>query len=175
QHKIENGYDFEGSQIYEDTFNVYKKMAIPAGAILLMLLAFIGVIYMLSLFSIFGNPKEIQNFLESLALLQLSPEILAYYIIASAAINGITSVFGAGFIKMAHDVFHEKLPKFSTAFIYFTKLDGLKVFIFSLIVQIIFSSISLGLESIGLNLVNYFILILLHLLTLLVIPFIIFD
>ena len=175
QHKIENGYELNGNLVYEETFNTYKKMAIPAGAILLMLIIILGAIYMLSLFSIFENPEEIQTFLESLALLELSPEILAYYILASATINGITSVFGAGFIQMAHDVFHNKLPKFSTPFIYFTKVDGLKVFVFSLIIQIIFSSISLGLESIGLSLVNYFALILIHLLTLLVVPFIIFD
>jgi len=175
QNKIENGYNIEGNQIYDDTFNIYKKMAIPAGAILLMISIILGGIYMISLFSIFNDPTEIQSFLESLALLQLSPEILTYYVLASATINAFSSIFGAGFIKMARDVYHNELPKFGTAFSYFTKKEGLKVFAFSLILQIIFSSISLGLESIGLNLVNYFVLILIHLLTLLVVPFIIFD
>jgi len=175
QEKIEKGYDFEGNQVYEDTFNIYKKMAIPAGAILLLILMLFGGVYMVSLFTIFESPKEIQSFLQSLALLDLSPEITAYYILTSATINGIMAIFGAGFIKMARDVYHNELPKFGTAFSFFTKIEGLNVFIFTLILQIIFSSISLGLEYAGLSLVNYFVLILMHLLTLLVVPFIIFD
>lgn len=175
QQKIENGYNIDGNKIYDDTFNIFKKMAIPAGAILFMISMILVGVYMIMLFSLFNDPTEIQTFFESLALLQLSPEILAYYILVSAIINAIASIFGAGFIKMASDVYHNDLPRFSTAFSYFTKIEGLKVFAFSLILQIIFSSISLGLESIGLSLVNYFVLILLHLLTLLVVPFIIFD
>lgn len=175
QEKIAKGYQIEGGKIYEETFNIYKKIAIPAGAILFMLLAIFAIIYILLLFTIFESPEEIQVFLESLALLQLSPEIIIYYILASASINGIMSVFGAGFIKMAKDVHQGLLPKFSTPFLYFTKIEGLKVFIFTLIVQVLFSSITLILENIGLNLVNYFVLILLYLLTLLVVPFIIFD
>lgn len=175
QEKIAKGYQIEGGKIYEETFNIYKKIAIPAGAILFMLLAIFAIIYTLLLFTIFESPEEIQVFLESLALLQLSPEIIIYYILASSSINGIMSVFGAGFIKMAKDVYQGLLPKFSTPFLYFTKIEGLKVFIFTLIVQVLFSSITLILENIGLNLVNYFVLILLYLLTLLVVPFIIFD
>ena len=175
QEKIAKGYQIEGGKIYEETFNIYKKIAIPAGAILFMLLAIFAIIYILLLFTIFESPEDIQVFLESLALLQLSPEIIIYYILASASINGIMSVFGAGFIKMAKDVHQGLLPKFSTPFLYFTKIEGLKVFIFTLIVQVLFSSITLILENIGLNLVNYFVLILLYLLTLLVVPFIIFD
>lgn len=175
QNKIENGYQLDGNQVYEDTFNIYKKMAIPAGAILLMLIAIFGGIYILSLFSIFKNPQDIEHFLKSIALLELEPEIIIYYILVSASINALTSVIGAGFIKMARNVYHNELPKFGTVFIFFTKVEGLKVFAFSLILQIIFSCISLGLEFIGLSLVNYFVLILIHLLTLLVVPFIIFD
>lgn len=175
ENKIKNGYQIQGNKIYEETFNVYKKMALPAGAILFMLFVIIGIIYMISLFFIFGDPKEIKSFLESLALLQLSPEIIAYYILVSATINGIMSIFGAGFIRMAKDVYQNKLPKFTTPFIYFTKKEGLKVFIFTLIIQIIFSSISLVLENMGLKLLNYFVLILLYLLTLLVVPFLIFN
>lgn len=172
---IADGYEINTEQIYEDTFRIFKKMVFPAAAILLMLILLLGCIYMLALFSIFKTPQEIESFLQNLALLQFSPEILAYYLLASAAINGITSVFSAGFMKMAHDVYHNKLPKFGTPFTYFTKVEGFKIFVFSLLIQLIYNAISIGLESIGLPLVNFFILILLHLLTLLVVPFLIFE
>lgn len=175
QQKIENGYDFEGNQIYDDTFNIFKKMAIPAGAILFLLLILFGGIYTLTLFTIFEDPTKIEEFIQSLALLQLSPDILAYYILGSATINGIMAIFGAGFIKMARDVYHNELPKFSTPFIYFTKVEGLKVFAFTILIQVIYNAISLGLESIGLSMVGLFVMILMNLLTLLVVPFIIFD
>lgn len=175
QQKIENGYNIDGNQIYDDTFNIFKKMAIPAGAIIFLLLILFGGIYTLTLFTIFGDPTEIQVFLESLALSQLSPDILAYYILGSATINAIMSIFGAGFIKMAQDVYHNELPKFNTAFIYFTKIEGLKVFVFTLLVQVVYNAISLALDSIGLSMVGLFVMVLLNLLTLLVIPFIIFD
>lgn len=173
--KIENGYNIEGNQIYDDTFNIFKKMAIPAGAIIFLFLVLFAGIYTLTLFTIFEDPTKIQEFIESLALLQFSPEILAYYIFATAVLNAIMSIFGAGFIKMAHDVYHNQLPKFGTPFIYFTKVEGIKIFIFTIIVQVIYNAISLGLETIGLSMVGLFIMILINLLTLLVVPFIIFD
>lgn len=175
QQKIENGYHLESNKIYDDTFDIYKKMAVPAGAILFLLVILFGGIYTLTLFTIFKNPTELEQFFQSLALLELSPEILAYYIFASAVLNGLMSIFGAGLIKMAHDVYHNQLPKFSTPFIYFTKIEGIKIFMFTIVVQIIYNAISLGLETIGLSMVGIFIMVLINLLTLLVVPFIIFD
>lgn len=172
---IENGYNLDGLNLYNDTFQTYKKLAIPAGFIMLLLLILFGSVYMISLLSYFGNIKAVTSFLENLDPLAFSPQQLAYYILGTAAFNAITSLFSAGFIKMSRNVFHGALPKIGTVFSFFIKLDGLKIFAFTFVLQILYSYVSLVFQSYDLGLAGIFIFMLMHLLTLLVVPLIIFD
>jgi len=118
---------------------------------------------------------DIQTFLDNLSFLDFNFEILLLFNLGNAAINGIMGVIGAGFIKMAYDVYHNKLPKFGTVFSFFIKIEGLKVFLFSAFLHLLYNVLSLGLDFVGLSMVGIFLYLLIHVLTLLVIPFIIFD
>lgn len=172
---IENGYTIDGLNIYNETFQTYKKMVLPAGMIIFLIMIILTGIYTTVLFTYFNNPKEITDLLESFSVLNLSPANLLIYILVSAGINALFSIVSAGFLKMARDVFHDHLPKFGTVFKYFTKVEGIKIFIFTFIFHIVYSLISIFLELYGLSLAGLFVFILMHLLTILVIPFILFD
>lgn len=173
--RIENGYTIDSISLYKDTFDTFKRMFLPATLVMFLVSAVIFFMYLMVILIYFKTPQQALEKMEGFSLEQLENDELAVYFIINALLNALFSVVGAGFISLAKKVSENKLPTIGTVFQYFIKISGLKVFFFVFMVQILFSILSLYLQINSLDLVALFCLFLMHALTILVVPLIVFD
>lgn len=170
-----NGYNIDFSGVFTNTFENYKKIAIYAGLILL-------VISILSFFlgggifaSIYGVENFNKEFLESLQKQEPTPEMLLIY---TAVIVGLTAIFGpftAGFLKMADCAEKDQSFNFSTIFTYYKAPYFSRIFIASLLISLLTGLISVGLNFIGITFIDTLLSLGISLFTSLTIPLIIFG
>lgn len=173
--RVSEGYELNTFLLYQSVFLSYRNTFLMITVVFLLGLFFL---FLLSLFGIilyYGDPVSASQALENLDPTDLPDEFVWWSFVANIILSGILGIFSAGFINTIKADHQLKAPAFSTLFKYFTNWSGLKVFVFSLVFQLIISVSGIFLQSYGLDLVQLFIMILGHTLTVLVIPFIIFH
>ena len=175
QKKIKNGYEINSVELYKNTFSDYRKMFFTTALSLFLIFIVLMTFYMMIITYYFGDPIKASEKIAQFDFLKLTQEELLIYIGSNAILVSIFSIFTAGFIALAHEVHQNHLPKLGTVFQYFLKKKGLYVFIYALIYQSLTGLISFYLQAADLTLVSLFLTIILHTLTIFVIPLIIFN
>lgn len=173
--RVSEGYELNTFLLYQNVFLSYRSTFLLIAMVLLM---GFGFLFLLSLFGIilyYGDPIIASEALQNLDPAHLSDEFILWSYAANVILSGILGVFSAGFINMMKTVHERQIPSFGTLFKYFTNWAGMKVFLFSLAVQSTIALAGIVLQSYGLDLVQLFIMVLVHTLTVLVIPLIIFH
>ena len=173
--KIQKGYEIDQAQLYQNTFADYRKMLLPAALTLFVILAIAMVTYMIFVMVYFGDPLKASEEMAQFNLLTLSTNQLFFYYGINSIVTAIFSIITAGFIALAKQVHDQQLPSLGTLFSFFIKKQGFAIFFFTFILQLLLSGLSLVLQMYGLSLVSFFLFILIHTLTLLVIPLLIFN
>ena len=173
--KIQKGYEIDPPQLYQNTFADYRKMLLPAALTLFILVAVAMVTYMIFVMVYFGDPLKASEEMAQFNLFTLTTDQLLWYYGINCVITALFSIITAGFIALAKQVHEQQLPSLGTIFSFFIKKQGFVIFIFALSLQLILNGLSLVLQTSGLSLVSFFLFVLIHTLTLLVIPFVIFD
>jgi len=175
KNKLENGYTIDTLALYKDTFETFKKMVLPAALIMFLVGCVVMCLYTFLAIAYYQSPQEAVKQLESFNILQLENHEIAIYICINTALNALLSVVGAGFIAMAKNVSVNKLPTIGTVLQYLISLKGLKIFATMFVIQALLNMLSLYLQIISLDFVSLFCLFLMHALTLLFVPLIIFE
>lgn len=170
-----NGYNLDFSEVFTHAFENYKKIAIYAGLILL-------VISILSFFlgggiftQIYGIENLNKEFIESLMKQEPTPDSL---MISMAVVVALTAIFGpftAGFLKMADCADKDETFNFSTIFTYYKAPYFSRIFIASLLISLVTGLISVGFNFIGITFIDTLISLAISLFTSLTIPLIIFG
>ena len=105
------------SDAFNDAFEIYKKIALPAGSALLV----ITTLLLLCIIVIGGSFINMEQLAENMKTFKpeaLSLQANLIYIGVITLINILVSPFIAGILKMAHDADHDQEVKFSSIGVY---------------------------------------------------------
>lgn len=117
QDVLQKGYNLEFSPVFEKAFENYKKIALQAGVVLLIVSFILVILITAIVSSLFG----IGSLSETLLQVNLNSSFLSIlvYIISIAVISAVISPVSAGLIRMAHLAETGKDFSISTAFDYY--------------------------------------------------------
>ena len=170
-----NGYSLDFSDVFNHAFENYKKIALYAGLILL-------IISILSFFlgggilvSLYGAEHFNKHYFENLQNHPPEGMTLLIYTLSATFVTAIMSPFTAGFLKMADSADKDETFNFSTVFTYYRAPYFSRLFAASLLIGLISGLISVGFNFIGITVIDTIITILISLFTSLTIPLIIFG
>lgn len=176
EHIKRNGYNLDFSETFNHAFEIYKKIAVSAGLILIILVVVLIAVVMGVAITFYGMADLTNN----LAGMQLKNFSLVYqfiYVIAMGIFGGIFAPFTAGIIKMAYLGDTNQSLSVGTAFDYYGTSYFKELFTAGFILGILSATIGLVFEQLGLGLqlVGVLLNIVISFLTFLTIPLIIFG
>lgn len=170
-----NGYSLDFSNVFNHAFENYKKIALYAGLILLVIsiiCSFLGGGILVSLYGINHFNKE---FFESLQNQQPEGTTFIIYMVVVAILTAVFSPFTAGFLKMADCADKDETFNFSTIFTYYKSPYFSRIFIATLLISFLSALISIGFNLIEVTVIDTLLTLIISLLTSLTIPLIIFG
>lgn len=170
-----NGYSLDFSDVFNHAFENYKKIALYAGLILL-------VISILSFFlgggilvALYGPEHFNEQFFKNLQNKEPEGTTLLIYTLAVTLVTAIMSPFTAGFLKMADSADKDEAFNFSTVFIYYRVPYFSRLFAATLLIGLTSGLISVAFNFIGITVIDTIIAIIISLFTSLTVPLIIFG
>jgi hypothetical protein len=170
-----NGYSLDFSDVFNHAFENYKKIAVYAGLILL-------VISILSFFlgggilvALYGAEHFNKQFFENLQNSKPEGTTLLIYTLAITFVTALMTPFTAGFLKMADSADKDEAFNFSTVFTYYKAPYFSRLFITALLIGLISGGISVVFNLIGITVVDSIIAILISLFTSMTVPLIVFG
>ncbi|WP_417940324.1 hypothetical protein [Flavobacterium sp. RS13.1] len=170
-----NGYFLDFSNVFNHAFENYKKIALYAGLILLVvsiLCFFLGGGILVALYGAEHFNKE---FFESLQQNQPQGTDLLIYTLVITFITALFTPFTAGFLKMADCADKDETFNFSTVFTYYKAPYFSRLFSTALLIGLISGGISVAFNLIGIPVVDSIIAIVISLFTSMTIPLIVFG
>lgn len=170
-----NGYSLDFSNVFNHAFENYKKIALYAGLILLIIsiiCSFLGGGILVSLYGINHFNKD---FFESLQNQQPEGTTFIIYMVVVAILTAVFSPFTAGFLKMADCADKDETFNFSTIFTYYKSPYFSRIFIATLLISFLSALISIGFNLIKITVIDTLLTLIISLLTSLTIPLIIFG
>lgn len=173
--KIKNGYQLDLPKLYQETLQIYKKSVLVSGLILFLVAIIVFMIYAIGLFSYFETPFPTEQQIEQFNINHLSNRQLIQIGFFQALIFGFFGVVSAGLLRLCESVDKQQLPTLEIVFKVFTQKQGIQVFFFAFIFQVLLSAITFVFDSLSVFLVSWFIMILAYTLFILVIPLIVFE
>lgn len=169
------GYTLDFSNVFNHAFENYKKIALYAGLILLILFILSFFIGGLGFVFYYGAENLNKDFIESFANQQPSIINLTIYTGAATIITALFSPFTAGFLKMADAADKDVTFNVSTLFTYYRPNYFFKIFLATLLIGLATSLISVVLNYFGIMVLDTVISVIISLFTSLTIPLIIFG
>lgn len=171
-----NGYRLDFGTVFENAFENYKKIALYAGLMLLVFSILFGTLIIGILVSIFG----IETTTNAVENGNLRPELftgnfLLIYTASVILITCIMSPFQAGFLKMADCGEKDEEFHVSTIFEYYKMPYFSSIFVSTLIIAVLSSTLSLLFQSAGIHFVGGLTSITISLLTFFTVPLIVFG
>ncbi|MCL9805365.1 hypothetical protein NAT51_07520 [Flavobacterium amniphilum] len=105
---------FDIGNAFNDAFEIYKKIALPAGSALLIISTILVIIAMVASRFLVNNPESLLDEIKNLKPENLPLHGKLIYMGVITIINVLTAPFIAGLLKMAFDADHNEEVKFST-------------------------------------------------------------
>lgn len=170
-----NGYQLDFANVFNLTFENYKKIALYAGSMILVFTVIIFAIVAAVIISFFGiatlttmlNPENLTTQLES-------ADFKLIYMGIGILFSCLISPLPAGLIKMAYCAERDEEFHVSTIFEYYKAPYFKELFIAVLLISTVTSGLAIALEYAGAPLVGSLINLVISFFTLLTIPLIIF-
>ncbi|MBC9797513.1 hypothetical protein [Sinomicrobium weinanense] len=140
-HVLREGYDLDFSTVFEKAFENYKKIALQAGLVLLI----VSVILVVLIMAVVSGLLGVSNLSETLLQINLDTPfpVILIYIMAIALIGAFLSPVAAGLIQMAHLAKNGKDFSVSTAFSYYKSAYFKELFIAAFLLGLIGAFVSL--------------------------------
>jgi len=169
------GYTLDFSNVFNHAFENYKKIALYAGLVLLILFILSFFLGAIGFVLYFGAENLNKDFFESFKDQQPSTTNLAIYTAVVTVLSAIFSPFAAGFLKMADSADKDEAFNVSTLFTYYRPNYFTPIFLATLLIGLINGLISIGLNFLGLEFIGTIVTIIISFFTALAIPLIIFG
>ena len=173
--KITNGYQLDLPKLYQETLQIYKKSVLVSGLILFLVAVIFFIVYAIGLVAYLETPFPTEEQIEQFNIANLSNQQLIQIGLIQALFFGIFGVISAGLLRLCKSVDDQKLPTLEVVFKIFTQKQGLQVFVFAFIFQLVLSAITFIFDSFNIFLASWFIMVLAYTLFILVIPLITFE
>lgn len=170
-----HGYTLDFSNVFNNAFENYKKIALYAGLILLVFSILFGVIGSVILAMIFGADKLSNPAFFNIQPLHLSSVQVLYYVLGTVLFSAFLSPFSAGFLRMAYCAERDQQFKVSTIFTYYKTSHFSQIFLATAIISLFSASISTFLEIQKLSNLGILVSLIISYFTFLTIPLIVFG
>jgi len=170
-----NGYSLDFSDVFNHAFENYKKIALYAGLILLVISILSFFLGSGILVSLYGPEHFNKQFFENLQNKQPEGTTLLIYTLAATIVSAIISPFTAGFLKMADSADKDENFNFSTVFTYYRAPYFSRLFAVALLIGLTGGLISVAFNFMGIKVIDTIIAIIISLFTSLTVPLIIFG
>lgn len=142
---LENGYELDFSSLLDKAFNNYKKIALTAG-LLFILIIIITVIIGVSVGVMFLNLEDLEAMAAEMTPATFTLENMIIYVLGVSLISGLASPLTAGFFKIAHLAEKNQPFSVSNVFDYYKTHHFLQLFIASFLIALIGISVNSILE-----------------------------
>ncbi|MCI9844537.1 hypothetical protein [Flavobacterium pectinovorum] len=170
-----NGYSLDFSDVFNHAFENYKKIALYAGLILLVISILCFFLGGGILISLYGAEHFNKQFFESLQNKQPDGATLLIYTLVITFVTAFITPFTAGFLKMADSADKDEAFNFSTVFTYYKAPYFSRLFITSLLIGLISGLITVVFNFIGITVIDTLFAVLISLFTSLTVPLIVFG
>lgn len=170
-----NGYSLDFSDVFNHAFENYKKIALYAGLILLVISIICFFLGGGILISLYGAEHFNKQFFENLQNKQPEGTTLLIYTLAVTFVTAIMSPFTAGFLKMADSADKDETFDFSTVFTYYKAPYFSRLFAATLLIGLTGGLISVAFNFMGIRVIDSIFAIIISLFTSLTVPLIVFG
>lgn len=151
-----NGFSLDFSDIFNQTIENYKKIALNAGLAFLLLSVIMGVVFGSAFGFIYGTASLTET-LTNFNIQNFSTLALITYIFAVALISAFTAPFYAGILQMANLADQNQEFSIQTAFFHFKSKYFKDLVISSVVVALVTVGISVIFETISSRFIGGFI------------------
>ncbi|MBF6607348.1 MAG: hypothetical protein ITG00_01260 [Flavobacterium sp.] len=169
-----NGYDIDFSETFSDAFETYKKIALHAGLVLIIVV----IVMMAVIFGIIGAAVGFAAFTDNLTGFQpqnFSTLHQVLYILVLSVFGGIANPFNAGIIKMAFQADAGHPFSVATAFEYYSSSKFGNLFIAGFMITLFGAGLGMILDSLIFPFISTILSVTVSFLTFLTVPLIIFG
>jgi hypothetical protein len=169
-----NGYDIDFGTVFNNAFEVYKKIALQAGLAILLMTIFICIAAGLLAVGVIGVAISMES-LEQFKVENMSILWLVAYIFCMILFGALTSPIHAGLIKMAQDAYQGDDYSVSTVFDYYRSVYFKEIVTATVVITFFSTVLSVGLQWVGFQWLGVIMSLSISVLTFLTIPLIIFG
>jgi len=169
-----HGYDLDFGTVFNQAFNIYKKIALNAGLAFILIAILIGVVGFGSILLLLGISISM-NSLEAYKIENLSVLGLVGYLVVVTFLSALAGPFNAGLLKMGQDAARQKEVSLGTVFSYYQGSYFKEIFIATLLIGLLSNVFATGLQFVGYQWLGVLISLTLSLLTFMALPLIIFG
>jgi MFS family permease len=170
-----NGYQLDFANVFNHTFENYKKIALYAGLMIFVFSILMGVIVSGVVIVTIGASALNQHAIENLKPENFTVSYMAIYIISLLVLTCLLSPFVAGLIKMAHCAEKDEEFHVATAFEYYKAPYFKEIITATFLIALLGSVLPAIIEFSGIKFVSTLITMVVSFLTFLTIPLIIFG
>lgn len=170
-----HGYTLDFSNVFNNAFENYKKIALYAGLILLVFSILFGIVGSIALAAIFGAEKLSNPAFFTIQPIHLSSLEVVYYVAGTVIFSALLSPFSAGFLKMAYCADRDEQFNVSTIFTYYKTSHFSQIFLATATISLFSASISTFLEIQKLSNLGILVSLIISYFTFLTIPLIVFG
>lgn len=172
--KLESGYDLDFSQVFEKSFEIYKKIFAQAGVALILFSILVFVVQFTLMTTVFEvNFLEMSE--EGFELHKQDELKVLLYLVLTTINTGIVAPMIAGILLLCRQAHLKEEVNISSIFELYNSPHFKEIFIFSTLLSLTGSLSNIGFEMIELSYLSFVLQPFLYVLTFLVIPLIIFQ
>lgn len=169
-----NGYYIDFGDIFNRSFENYKKIALTAGLVFI-LLGFVFMALMVGIMGIFWGFSTFSEEMAGLNIENIPAYAIVIYVIAVVVISGIVAPINAGIIKMAYNAANNLDFSIGTAFEYYKTSYFTELFTATALISFLSVVINTAIEMAGIPLLGALFSYVIAFFTFLTIPLIIFG
>lgn len=178
-----DGFHFEFGELFDQTFNNYKKIALMQGLVLLVVLMGFTILVG-SVTGLAIGVGQITEFFTDMQVNGMGPTTIVINLLVGVVGAGLAAPFTAGLLKMAHLAEENKEFGFSTAFDYYNSRHFTNLFLTGVYIALFTSGVaalvnilneSYAFLKIGLGIASFTLNIVIAVLTIFATPLVIFG
>ncbi len=170
----QSGYNLDFSEVFNHSFNVYKKIALSAGV---LILAMSAVFFFIAMFIVafVAGVGSFTNLLTGNILQVMSPLWRLAYVLGVAVLTGLITPLYAGIINMAYDADRNKDFSISDGFSFYKSKYFGPLFLSAAIVSTATTILSQIGQVLGVEFIAIIFVYIIMIFTILTVPLIIFG
>ncbi|MGX7666355.1 hypothetical protein [Flavobacterium pedocola] len=169
-----NGYPLDFGDVFSQSIENYKKIAVTAG-LAMILLTIVFMVVGLGSLGVFVGFTDFASKMADFQISNFSSTTLVFYILGTALFSALTYPFTAGLIKMAHEAELNREINFSMVFDHY-KSDSFKdLFFAALLISLTTTTIATLCEYTGFKFIGFIVTYGIALFAVFTIPLIIFG